>query len=373
MTNEAGGLTGYGYTNQGNRILEPRSAESGQAPEPAGASAAETGAPPPVSGNGSGSAGSLHESASDGTAAATASADDHAEIAEQVVLDRSDEIAGYEPSASTCINRGREIAQSLNHMSLSVDHLMLALTMDQNARRLLERVGDVTQLREAAMQRLGHYASARSGGEQNLSPTADLADIAKSARDAANEREQSVALSDLINAFPKLNGRLTYGTGDNFRATALMERIEQGLVPRVADSMSRIETVVVEAIQQGQTVQRMLQDLNSRQTYEAEKRQIEFMEDVRRHVREAIDSQVGAALQEINDTLNRKIDELKQATEPKPPAPAEADGFDPGHGPLGQMETDDELSCRGQETAGVRSHTEEVPKKTSRWGWVPLI
>jgi len=60
---------------------------------------------------------------------------------------------------------------------------MLALTLDQNARRLLERVGDVTQLREAAMQKLGRYGSAKDTG---------LAEIARAAREAANEREQSV-------------------------------------------------------------------------------------------------------------------------------------------------------------------------------------
>ena len=94
--------------------------------------------------------------------------------------------------------------------------------------------------------------------------------------------------------------------------------------------MSKLETVVVQAIQQGQTVQRMLQDLNSRQTYEAERRQIEFIEDIRRHVREAIDTQVGAALQEINDTLVRKLDELKQAHQPETPALAQTDESETG-------------------------------------------
>jgi hypothetical protein len=304
-----------------------------------------------------------------------ADADDHAEVAEQVVLDRRDEIHGYEPSASACINRAREIAQSLNHMSMSADHLMLALTMDQTARRLLERVGDVTQLREAAMQRLGHYASARNSGEPSLPPTSELADIAKSARDTANEREQSVAISDLINAFPKLNGRLTYGAGDNFRATALMERIEQGLVPRVADSMTKIETVVVEAIQQNQNVQRMLQDLNSRQTYEAERRQIEFMEDIRTQIRQAIDTQVGAALKEINDTLVRKIDELKQANQPEAVSLVQANEPETaGLGLENQRGNDVEVTPGEDEPTTGPEPRLEVPKgRPNSWGWLALI
>jgi hypothetical protein len=130
----------------------------------------------------------------------------------------------------------------------------------------------------------------------------------------------------------------------------------------------------VEAIQQGQTVQRMLQDLNSRQTYEAERRQIEFMEDIRRHVREAIDSQVGAALQEINDTLARKIDELKQANQPEAPAPAQSDESDTGLGLGSQPETDDDVYPEGEEPAsGPVPQTEEVPKKPNHWGWLALI
>ena len=222
---------------------------------------------------------------------------------EEVTLEPRNEVPGYQSSASACLNRARQIARSLNHISLSADHLMLALTLDQGARRLLERVGDVTQLREAAMQRLGHLSSARNNDEHSSAATSDLADITKAAREAANEREQSVAISDLINAFPKLNGRLSYGTSDGSQAIALMGRIETGLVPRVTESITKIETVVLEAMQQNQTVQKMLQDLNSKQTLEAEQRQIAFMEDVRKQIREAVDAQVGAALKQFGEDL----------------------------------------------------------------------
>ena len=76
--------------------------------------------------------------------------------AEEVTTDLGyEQVPGFETSASNCVNRARQIASSLNHSTFSSDHLMLALTMDQNARRLLERVGDVTQLRAIAMRKLG--------------------------------------------------------------------------------------------------------------------------------------------------------------------------------------------------------------------------
>ena len=245
---------------------------------------------------------------------------------EEVTLEPRNEVPGYQSSASACLNRARQIARSLNHISLSADHLMLALTLDQGARRLLERVGDVTQLREAAMQRLGHLSSARNNDEHSSAATSDLADITKAAREAANEREQSVAISDLINAFPKLNGRLSYGTSDGSQAIALMGRIETGLVPRVTESITKIETVVLEAMQQNQTVQKMLQDLNSKQTLEAEQRQIAFMEDVRKQIREAVDAQVGAALKQFGEDLIRKLVQVSpnaDMAEVQPSVPSE--------------------------------------------------
>ena len=126
-------------------------------------------------------------------------------------------------------------------MSLSADHLMLALTMDPNARRLIERIGDIVQLREAAMQRLGRMHSRFSTGDSFPSQTSDLVDIRKTAREAASEREQLVAISDLINAFPQANGRLTYGAGDGSKAITLMEKIEQGIVPHMAEAMTKLK------------------------------------------------------------------------------------------------------------------------------------
>jgi len=198
---------------------------------------------------------------------------------------------------------------------------MLALTLDQTARRLLERVADVAQLREAAMQNLGrnHTKSSRDIGDQPLPPTSDLDDLAKAARQAAAEREQAIAISDLINAFPKANGRLTYGGGDNPRTVAVIDSIEKGLVPRVDDAVSRIEGAIVDAMQrQHQSVQSMLADLSSRQSQEWQRQQSEFMDEIRRQVREAADIQLSAALKDLNETFDRRLAEATQAITPEP-------------------------------------------------------
>lgn len=259
--------------------------------------------------------------AATGQAESVGAAQPNVETGEEVALDFNYEeaVPGFEASASDCFNRALRIAQSLNHTSLSADHLMLALTMDPNARRLLERIGDVVQLREAATRRLGKMHGCFATGESFPSQTADLLDIRKTAREAAAERDQLVAISDLINAFPKLNGRLSYGAGDASKALVLMERIEQGLVPRVADAMMRIEAEVQEATRRYQSVQSMLQDLNSRQSVLAEQRQMELMEQIRRQVREAADAQIGAALTAFTERLDAKLAELNpQVKQPEP-------------------------------------------------------
>ena len=254
---------------------------------------------------------------------ADARPDDQSDAAEEVSLDfeYDEDVPGFETSASNCLNRALQIARSPNHMSLSADHLMLALAMDPSARRLLERVGDLVQLREAATQRLGRMHSRFTTGDSFPWQTSDLVDIRKAAREAASEREQLVAISDLINAFPKANGRLTYGSGDGAKAVVLMERIEQGLVPRVAEAMTRIEAEVQEATRRYQSVQSLLQDLNSRQSAAAEQRQIELMEQIRRQVREAADVQLGAVLREFGERLEAKFTELNLPAKPIEPEP----------------------------------------------------
>lgn len=269
-----------------------------------------------------------------------ARSDDHAEPGEELTLEFAYEAApGFESSVSECFNHAGQIAQSLGHISLSSDHLMLALTMDPNARRLLERLGDVVQLRESAMQRLGtmHSRSSRNVDEGSQSPTSDLVDIAKKAREAAAERGQLVAVSDLINAFPKANQSLTYGTSEgSSKAIALLETIEQTIVPRVADALARIETVISDAMQRQQTVQSMLQDLSSRNWEETERRQREFMDEIRRQVREAAEMQIAAALEDLNEKFDAKLAGLLTAilerrseshspsqSQRKPPSPRE--------------------------------------------------
>ena len=264
---------------------------------------------------------------------------DHAEAGEELSLEFAYKAApGFESSVSECFNHAGQIAQSLGHISLSSDHLMLALTMEPNARRLLERLGDVVQLRESAMQRLGtmHCRSSRNVDEGAQSATSDLVDIAKKARQAAAERGQLVAVSDLINAFPKANT-----SEGSSKAAALLETIDQTIVPRVADALAKIESVISDAMQRQQTVQSMLQDLSSRNWEETERRQREFMDEIRRQVREAAEMQIAAALEDLNEKFDAKLAGLLTAilerrseshspsqsqSQRKPPSPREIPG-----------------------------------------------
>ena len=50
----------------------------------------------------------------------------------------------------------------------------------------------------------------------------------------------------------------------------------------MADAMTKIEAEVQEAMRRHQSVQSMLQDLNTRQSAGAEQRQIELMDQIRR-------------------------------------------------------------------------------------------
>ncbi|HEX2447626.1 MAG TPA: Clp protease N-terminal domain-containing protein [Methyloceanibacter sp.] len=232
MTNETGdsGLTGFGYGNPGTFSQDNQQEANARG----------------RAGNGSGP-GPGHGAAS--------AADSEAE---EVKSDFGyDHVPGFETSASNCVNRARQIARSLNHATFSSDHLMLALTMDQNARRLVERVGDVTQLRAIAMRKLGMNYNKSDVADQSPTPTSDLADIGKKAREAADEREQLVSISDLINAFPKENGRLTYGAGENSRSLAVLDTLEKRLIPGITDAVTRIENAVSDAVQrQHQSVHR---------------------------------------------------------------------------------------------------------------------
>src|SRR5262245_8238034 len=232
------------------------------------------------------------------------------EHVEEVTADAErNQIPGLETTASACFKRANQIARSLNHSNLSTDHLMLALTMDQNARRLIERVGEVAQLHEAAMQKLGknYTKSSRDVGNQPLPPTSDLADLAKAAREAAAEREQLIAINDLINAFPRANGRLVYGTSE-VSSSAVIDSIKNVLVPKVDDAVTRIEGAVRDAIQQQhQSVHKVLEDLSLTQIERAEQRQREFMEDTRRQVREMAQTEIAAALKAFRLALLETI------------------------------------------------------------------
>jgi hypothetical protein len=257
-----------------------------------------------------------------------AHSDHHDDVSEVVPLDFDDEpVPGFEESASDCLNRALSIARNLNHAVLSSDHLMLALTLDPRARRLLEHVGDVIELRDTAMKRLGAMHTKYSSGEP--AQTSDLAHIRQAAREAAAEREQLVAISDLVNAFPKANGRLTYASGGDAKTRALIDKIESGLIPRVGEAVQtvgqavqRIEDEIRNAIQtQTMTVQRLLADLSSRRSWD-EEQQRQFMDDIRRQVREVADTLIGEAIRNFTEKLDAKLAEFKpQRSDPEPEPP----------------------------------------------------
>ena len=145
---------------------------------------------------------------------------------------------------------------------------------------------------------------------------------------------------------------MTYVSGEGSRTAALIESIEKGLVPRVADSVARIEAAVRDAVhRQHQSAQSILQDLNARQSQAADQRQRDFMEEIRRQVREAADAQLNAALHEFGEKLDRKLAEL---TPPEPPAPVTASEpeSEPPHYP---------------------SVIEPPAKPRNPWGWLSLL
>jgi hypothetical protein len=232
-------------------------------------------------------------------AAASAQAHDHAASSDQGEGERSsagevaiapdmalpaiDAIPDFEPPAADCFNRALQVALSLGHANFSSDHLMLALTMDQQARRQLQRVGDVGQLREAAMLRLGkmHWKFARRVDQTSIfpSPTSDLEELRKTARRAAQDRDQKVTVNDLVNAYPMKDGRLVYGLKETSESIpAILERIENKLVPRVSDFLSNFGAQMRETAER--QLKAALQEFGDRQLEEAVERQRASLEEI---------------------------------------------------------------------------------------------
>ena len=133
----------------------------------------------------------------------------------------------------------------------------------------------------------------------------------------------------------------------------MIDTIEKGLVPRVDDALTRIEGAIVDAMQrQHQSVRNLLADLNSTQSQEWQRQQREFMDEIRRQVREAADVQFAAALKDLNGKFEAKL------AEPKPAAP-----------PLvTTVEQAPETESQQQESA---TQVAEPPK--SNWSWLGIL
>jgi hypothetical protein len=223
-------------------------------------------------------------------------------VSTKAALPFIDPLPDFEVTAADCLNRALQIAISLGHACVSSDHLMLALTMDPHARRQLQRVGDIGQLREAAMLRLGrmHWKFARRGDDANRfpAPTSDVEEIRKLARRAAADREQKVAIADLIAGFPMQDGRLVYGLKETTESVpAILERIENKLVPRVADFMSRFEAELRESAER--QIESALRDFGEKQLQDTVARQQASLAEIG----EAFKERHLAALEEISRSM----------------------------------------------------------------------
>ena len=157
----------------------------------------------------------------------------------------TDPVPGFSKQANDCVNKAAQFAYHLNHASMGADHLMLALTLDQNARKTLETFGDIRKFRESAARILGEtnwkFLKERRGADKfEPSVAADLMDIFDRARKVAYDRGQEVAVSDLVNAFPKdaSQTRLLYGARDDTELIPrVVDRIEKDLASSVAALM----------------------------------------------------------------------------------------------------------------------------------------
>ena len=271
----------------------------------------------------------------------------------------NEDVPGYEPAASDCLNRALQIARSLNHTSLSADHLMLALTMDQNARKLLERAGSINELRETAMQRLGamNWKFSRPSGPDIHFPaqTSDLENVRKLALQGASERDQRVAISDLINAFPCEDGRLAYGMREEFDVPTAIERIESGLMPRFSEFMSRFQSDLREGMQRELTT--LMREVAEPQMRAAVQRQAAAMEDINRQFRSLMEGQLSSVLREFREKLIAELEAVEPQQEPASPLPEEPDPV-AGTAPTST-------------TTVPPTNGENAPRRY--WNWVALI
>jgi hypothetical protein len=107
-------------------------------------------------------------------------------------------------SAAACVEKARDIARLLNHTRVKAAHLILAMTLDEDISRKMQKDFDVDQARRAMLRRLGeaewHYDDTAGKGKPPQIGR-DLADVFAAAAAEANERDQEVSLFDLFRGF----------------------------------------------------------------------------------------------------------------------------------------------------------------------------
>jgi hypothetical protein len=160
------------------------------------------------------------------------------------------------------------------------------------------------------------------------SPTSDFDEIRKVAREAAAERDQRIAISDLINAFPVENERLAYGMRDVSEAMpTVITKIENALAPRVVDFMSHFEAEVREGAQR--QLAAALTEFGETQLKDSVQAQIVSLEENSRLLQERqiaafndFSNQFERVMEaRLSGVLERFSERLQLATNPRPQQP----------------------------------------------------
>ncbi|MEG6507954.1 hypothetical protein V6C03_03125 [Methyloligella sp. 2.7D] len=138
--------------------------------------------------------------------------------------------------AALCVARAIGIARAHNHTRLDASHLVLAMTLDPDISRKLQRVLDADVARRVMTRKLAEepwfVGTEDSSSELAMSPF--LAKVLSRASDVASERDQKVSLMDILYGFDLA------GEGSDMlqedavavdTAPAIARRLEESLMP----------------------------------------------------------------------------------------------------------------------------------------------
>jgi hypothetical protein len=145
---------------------------------------------------------------------------------------------GFTKAAAECAARARDIAQILNHTRVGAAHLILAMTLDENISRKMQRDFDVPTARRTMLKKLSEADWDYGIGAENAPEIGrDLADIFTLAAAEAAERGQDVSLFDLFRGFELADARnrlLVDEIRQSDPAPAIAARVQQTLMPQIS-------------------------------------------------------------------------------------------------------------------------------------------